>query len=47
MASAVQDLNEFFRAGRVGVLADDVTNLTGFASRSFREWTERHADAFK
>jgi hypothetical protein len=47
MASAVQNLNELFRAGRAGVLADDITNLTGVAPRTFREWAERHADAFK
>jgi uncharacterized protein YbjT (DUF2867 family) len=47
MAGAVQNLNELFRAGRAGVLADDITNLTGLAPRTFREWAEHHADAFK
>jgi uncharacterized protein YbjT (DUF2867 family) len=47
MASAIQNLNELFRADRAGVLADDITNLTGVAPRTFREWAERHADAFK
>ncbi len=47
MAGAVQNLNELFRASRAGVLADDITNLTGLAPRTFREWTEHHADAFK
>jgi uncharacterized protein YbjT (DUF2867 family) len=47
MAGAVQNLNELFRAGRAGVLADDITNLTGVAPRTFREWAEHHADAFK
>jgi hypothetical protein len=47
MAGAVQNLNELFRAGRAGVLADDITNLAGVAPRTFREWVERHADAFK
>lgn len=47
IAAAVQDLNELFRAGRAGVLADDITNLTGVAPRTFREWAELHADAFK
>jgi uncharacterized protein YbjT (DUF2867 family) len=47
MAGAVQNLNELFRAGRAGVLADDIANLTGLAPRTFREWAEHHADAFK
>jgi uncharacterized protein YbjT (DUF2867 family) len=47
MASAVQELNEFFRVGLAGVLADDITNLTGVAPRTFREWAEHHADAFR
>ena len=47
MAGAVQNLNELFRAGRAGVLSDDITNLTGVAPRTFREWAEHHADAFK
>jgi uncharacterized protein YbjT (DUF2867 family) len=47
MAGAVQNLNELFRAGRAGVLADDITNLTGLAPRTFREWAEHHAGAFK
>ncbi len=47
MAGAVQNLNELFRASRAGVLADDITNLTGIAPRSFRQWAEHHAGAFK
>lgn len=47
MAGAVQNLNELFRASRAGVLADDVTNLTGLAPRTFRQWAEHHAGAFK
>jgi uncharacterized protein YbjT (DUF2867 family) len=46
-AAAVQNLNELFQAGRAGVLADDITNLTAVAPRTFREWCELHADAFK
>lgn len=46
-AGAVQDLNELFRTGRAGVLSDDVENLTGVAPRSFREWCESHASAFR
>jgi hypothetical protein len=47
MAEAIQNLNELFRAGRAGVVADDIENLTGIAPRAFREWCERHADAFR
>ncbi|QIN80136.1 NAD(P)H-binding protein [Rubrobacter marinus] len=46
-AEAMQNLNELFRAGRAGVIADDVENLTGVAPRTFRDWCERHADAFR
>lgn len=46
-AAAMRDLNELFRAGRAGVLADDIANLTGVAPRTFRAWCERHADAFR
>ena len=47
MAGAVQNLNELFRASRAGVLADDITNLTGLAPRTFRLWAEHHAGAVK
>ena len=47
MAAAVQDLNEQFRRDRAGVVADDVRNLTGIAPRSFRQWCEEHAGAFR
>jgi uncharacterized protein YbjT (DUF2867 family) len=46
MAHAVQNLNELFRAGRAGVIADDIANLTGIPPRSFREWCVDHKDAF-
>jgi uncharacterized protein YbjT (DUF2867 family) len=46
MAYAVQNLNELFRAGRAGVIADDIANLTGIPPRSFREWCLDHKDAF-
>lgn len=46
-AAEVQDLNELFRAGRAGVLADDILNLTGVAPRTFREWAQAHAGAFR
>ena len=47
LAEAMQNLNELFRAGRAGVLADDIENLTGTAPRTFRDWCERHAGAFR
>ena len=47
LAGAMQNLNELFRAGRAGVIADDIENLTGVAPRTFREWSERHIDEFR
>ena len=47
MAAAVRNLNELFRAGRAGLLAEDVENLTGVAPRTFREWCEHHVTAFE
>ncbi|MFI5678816.1 NAD(P)H-binding protein [Streptomyces cellulosae] len=41
-ARGLQNLHELFRAGRSGVLADDVQNLTGSAPRTFRQWCEEH-----
>ena len=46
-AAALQNLNEMFRAGRAGVIADDIANLTGVAPGTFRAWCERHIDAFR
>jgi uncharacterized protein YbjT (DUF2867 family) len=46
-AEALRRLNEVFRAGRAGVLADDVENLTGTAPGTFRAWCEHNADAFR
>lgn len=46
MATAMQNLNELFRANRAAVLADDIENLTGTAPRTFRQWCEQHAAAF-
>lgn len=46
MAGAVQNLNELFRAGRAGVITEDVANLTGTAPRTFRQWCEEHAEEF-
>lgn len=46
MAAAVRNLNELFRAGRAGVISDDITNLTGSAPQTFRQWCEEHAGEF-
>ncbi|MEO1406181.1 MAG: NAD(P)H-binding protein [Pseudomonadota bacterium] len=45
-AKALRNLNETFRAGRAGFLADDIANLTGTTPRRFRAWCEKHADKF-
>lgn len=45
-AHAVRDLNELFRAGRAGVLSDDIKNLTGTAPRTFDQWCAAHPDMF-
>ncbi len=47
LADAVRNLNELFRAGRAGVIADDIENLTGVAPGTFRTWCEHHVDAFR
>jgi len=47
LAEATQNLNEMFRVGRAGVIADDIENLTGVAPRTFRDWCERHVDTFR
>ena len=46
-AEALRQLNEVFRAGRAGVIADDVENITGKAPGAFRAWCERNADALR
>lgn len=45
-ARGLQNLHELFRAGRSGILADDVENLTGIAPRTFRQWCEAHRADF-
>lgn len=45
-ARALQDLQELFRAGRSGILSEDVNNLTGIAPRTFRQWCEQHRAEF-
>jgi len=47
LADAMRNLNELFRAGRAGILADDIENLTGIAPRTFRAWCESHIDSFR
>lgn len=47
LVAAMQNLNELFQAGRASVIADDIENLTGIPPRTFRDWAERHIDAFR
>jgi hypothetical protein len=36
-----------FRAGRAGILTDDLRNITGQAPGTFRAWHQRNAGAFQ
>ena len=47
LAEALQNLNELFRVGRAGVIADDIENVTGVVPGTFRTWCERHIEAFR
>lgn len=47
LAEAMRNLNEMFRARRVGQIGDDVGNLTGVAPATFRDWCERHVGDFR
>ncbi|GAA5039296.1 uncharacterized protein YbjT (DUF2867 family) [Thermocatellispora tengchongensis] len=47
LAQTVRNLNELVRAGRAGVVAEDITNLTGIAPRTFREWCEDNDRVFR
>lgn len=47
MGPVIEDLYTMFRAGRAGVLTDDVRNITGDAPGTFRAWCERNAAAFQ
>ena len=46
-AHLLERLNEVFRARRSVAITDDVENITGIAPGTFRDWCERHADAFR
>jgi len=46
-AKLMERLNEVFRARRSVNITDDVQNITGTAPATFREWCERHVDAFR
>jgi uncharacterized protein YbjT (DUF2867 family) len=46
-AQLMERLNEVFRARRWVNITDDVENITGAAPATFRDWCERHADAFR
>jgi uncharacterized protein YbjT (DUF2867 family) len=46
-ARLMERLNEVFRARRSVNITDDVENVTGTAPATFRDWCERHADAFR
>ncbi len=43
----MERLNEVFHARRSVNITDDVENITGAAPATFRDWCERHADAFR
>ncbi|MGH3260460.1 MAG: NAD(P)H-binding protein, partial [Trebonia sp.] len=46
-ARLIERLNEVFRARRSVNITDDVENITGTGPATFRDWCERHADAFR
>jgi uncharacterized protein YbjT (DUF2867 family) len=46
-ARLMERLNEVFRARRWVNITDDVENITGTPPATFRDWCERHADAFR
>jgi uncharacterized protein YbjT (DUF2867 family) len=46
-AHLIERLNEVFRARRSVNITDDVENITGTGPATFRDWCERHADAFR
>ena len=46
-AHLMERLNEVFRGRRSVAITDDVENITGMAPATFRDWCQRHADAFR
>jgi hypothetical protein len=46
-AQLMERLNEIFRARRWVAVTDDVENITGTPPATFRDWCQRHADAFR
>jgi uncharacterized protein YbjT (DUF2867 family) len=46
-AHLMERLNEVFRARRSVNITDDVENITGTAPATFRDWSQRHAGAFR
>jgi len=46
-AQFMERVNEVYRARRSVNITDDVENITGTAPATFRDWCERHADAFR
>ena len=46
-AHLMERLNEVFRGRRSVAITDDVENITGVAPATFRDWCQRHADAFR
>jgi hypothetical protein len=43
----MKNLNELFRAGRSGVITDDIGNITHVAPRTFPNWCEWHVESFR
>jgi NAD(P)-dependent dehydrogenase (short-subunit alcohol dehydrogenase family) len=46
-AQLMERLNEVIRARRSVNITEHVENITGTAPATFRDWCERHADAFR
>lgn len=46
-AHLMERLNEVFRGRRSVAITDDVENITGMAPATFRDWCQRHTDAFR
>ena len=46
-AHLMERLNEVFRGRRSVAITDDVENITGMPPATFRDWCQRHTDAFR